>query len=372
MEFVVVTPAGATVQATPPERLPDEGFVWCDCVPDEGRSWVEPMRALTGVAIFEDHLLDAENPNHPSYFDSTRHYEMIVFRGLATAPPEDNGSMETIRIRTRPTVFYLMPGALVVVHPADSRQVPLIRERLRSAADSHQRLPSCPEELMLRILNGMVDKYLDLRQPLTEQLEHWQHLLLNPRKPFHDWMLLLDARAEARKLEQLCEEQLDALQEWRDERVEHFGAGVAPAPTAPTALPALSDSLQVRANDLVEHIHRVLNHARRLESSVESAVQLHFSATAYRTNEIMRTLTTITAIFMPLTLITGIFGMNFDAIPGLHWHAGFWVTIAGMALITVLLMAFFRAKRYFESSDYRAAARRRKLRAEARKAAARG
>ena len=59
----------------------------------------------------------------------------------------------------------------------------------------------------------------------------------------------------------------------------------------------------MRTADVVGHIHRVLNHARRLESSVESAVQLHFSATAYRTNQVMRTLTAITAVFLPLTLI---------------------------------------------------------------------
>ena len=65
------------------------------------------------------------------------------------------------------------------------------------AEGNQQRLPSGPEELMLRILNGMVDRYLDLRQPLADQLEYWQQQLLSPRKPFRDWMLLLDARAWA-------------------------------------------------------------------------------------------------------------------------------------------------------------------------------
>ena len=203
---------------------------------------------------------------------------------------------------------------------------------------------------MLRILNGMVDRYLDLRQPLTDQLEHWQRQLLDPRRPFHDWLQVLQARAETRKLEQLCEEQLDALQEWRDERAEHFAAG---AQLPLSTLPALNDSVQVRAADVVEHIHRVLNHARRLEASVESAVQLHFSATAHRTNEIMRTLTTLTAIFMPLTLITGIFGMNFEFIPGTHSPLGFAITIGAMLVIALALMAFFRARRYLARSDMR-------------------
>ncbi len=71
----------------------------------------------------------------------------------------------------------------------------------------------------------------------------------------------------------------------------------------------------MRSRDVQEHIERVLTHVRRLESMAENAVQMHFSAQSHRTNEIMRTLTILTAIFMPLNLVTGIFGMNFKGLP---------------------------------------------------------
>ena len=70
--------------------------------------------------------------------------------------------------------------------------------------------------------------------------------------------------------------------------------------------------LRVRSRDVLEHIERVLAHVRRLESSAETAVQMHFSAQSNRTNAIMRTLTVLTAIFLPLNLVTGFFGMNFE------------------------------------------------------------
>lgn len=361
MDFLTIRPGVPEVKltSTMPEALPEDGFVWCDVMTAEPRVWVEPVQALAGVTIFEDHLLDAENPNHPSYFDSTHTYEMIVFRGLAIPPPTAGGG--TIRIKTRPTVFFLMPRLLVTVRASDSRLVPALRERLMAAVEGSQRMPQGPEELMLRLLNQMVDRYLDLRQPFTDQIELWQRLLLDPRRPFNNWYQLLEARSEARKLETLCEEQLDAIQEWRDERIEHFAAGET---CPPSALPMLTDNLQVRANDIVEHINRVLSHAKRLESSVESAVQLHFSATTHRTNEIMRTLTTITAIFMPLTLITGIFGMNFEFIPGLHSRNGFWIAMGLMLLIAVAMLVFFRARRYLESSDIEERFKRRKKASE--------
>jgi Mg2+ and Co2+ transporter CorA len=259
---------------------------------------------------------------------------------------------------------------VVSLRPADSHQIPELRRRLLEAGRYRHRLPARPEELMLRILNGMVDRYLALRQPLTDQLERAQRDLLDPRRPFRDWVSLLEARRELRKLEDLSEEQLDALQEWRDERLDrHVGRDERESvwgdatdgdvrPAGATAMPAFTDSLEVRVNDLVEHIKRVRAHAQRLETSVESAVQLHFSATAHRTNQIMRTLTVLTATFMPLTLITGIFGMNFELMPGIHSRTGFWWTMAAMAGIAVALVGFFRWRRYLDETGLRGGPRR--------------
>jgi len=95
-----------------------------------------------------------------------------------------------------------------------------------------------------------------------------------------------------------------------------------------------------------EHIERVLAHVRRMESSSESAVQMHFSALGHRTNSIMRTLTVLTAIFLPLNLITGIFGMNFDGLPLIHKAAGFWVAFGLMLAVGLGLGLFFWRKRY--------------------------
>jgi Mg2+ and Co2+ transporter CorA len=56
----------------------------------------------------------------------------------------------------------------------------------------------------------------------------------------------------------------------------------------------------------------------------------------------------ITALFMPLTLITGIFGMNFEVMPLLKDRAGFWITMGAMVVMVAVLLFFFRRKRYLE------------------------
>lgn len=358
MDLLVVGAEGVSV-ARSADDVPAGALVWCDCVYADGPVWTAPVQQLTGIRVLDEHLRDAENVNHPSFFDSTNDYEMIVFRGLAMRV-EALDAADVIHVKTRPVVFFLFPQVLVTVRAPDSRLMASVRTRLMSAV-GRARLPSQPEELMLRILNAMVDRYLELRQPLAAQLERWQRQLLDTRRPFNDWYALLEARREVRRLEDLCEEQLDAVQEWRDERLEHSGDG------------GLSEVLLVRTSDVVEHIHRVRSHAQRLESSLENAVQLHFSATAYRTNEVVRALTAITAVFMPLTLITGIFGMNFEYIPWLHSRAGFWWTMASMLALGVLMLLFLRAREVLSASALfggGSARRRRRARRSARAASA--
>jgi Mg2+ and Co2+ transporter CorA len=197
---------------------------------------------------------------------------------------------------------------------------------------------------MLRMVNHMVDSYLDLRRLLTRQLGVLQRELLDPKGRFHDWPLLLDARNALHLLEDTCEDQRSAIQEWIDALDEWPDPGNDAARRE-------RELLRVRSRDVQEHIERVLTHVRRLEQSAENAVQMHFSALSHRTNSIMRTLTVLTAIFLPLNLITGFFGMNFDALPLIHTDAGVWVTIGLMIVVAIGLGAIFWRKRYLSTRE---------------------
>ena len=301
------------------EQLPAQGFGWLDLAYDEVDLLPAEVERLTGVRIFDVHIGDATNLSHPSFFDSSDTYEIVVFRGLAPQTTVDE-------IVTRPMTFFNFDRLLVTVRAPDSRTVAQVKSRFVNLPG---KMPQSPDDLMQRLLSAMVDHYLELRQPLARRLDEWQHLLLDPRKPFHDWGKLLESRRQIREVQNLSEEQRDAVQEWRDYRIAD-----------------LSPAMHARFTDIVEHIERVLNHAHTIEHQAESAVQLYFAAMSHRTTEIMRLLTLITAIFMPLTLITGVFGMNFDVIPGLHKAYGFWLALATMLGIVVGMVAYFRHKRW--------------------------
>lgn len=349
-----------------PSELPSKGFLWLDATHEEvladSAAWRESIQQITSVRLYDPHLSDATNMSHPSYFDPTQSYAMLVFRKLALDDRNGTGhDAQTdrkrkippalTRLSTKPVMFLLMERALVTVRAGDNRMLQAFRNRLlelgTQSKNGHNgaRPPASPAELMLRLLNGMVDQYLALREPLTTQIDRWQRALLNPRSGFNNWSALLEARLELRKLDQLCEGQRDAVQELRDYLVDALDH---------TEDSRSKDLLLVRANDVMEHIARVLTHTQRLEAAIESTVQIHFSAMAHRTSEVMRILTVITALFMPLTLITGVFGMNFEVMPLLQNPWGFWISMGIMGLVVCVLLSLFWRKRYLEDQivDY--------------------
>jgi len=348
-----------------PAHPPEEGFVWMFLDRKALNSqWSVIQNAalcLGGSCLLDLHCKDLCNENHPSHYDFTSVYDLVLFRRLATAEEvqqelhaqAENAATQTPvsfqRISTRALGFVVFDRLLISVHPEACFTARLFIDRYLSdavtmeaaQASSRNRLPLSPADLMLRMLNLMVDSYLDLRRKLTLQLEHWQTELLNPRTEFSNWTALMTARSELNTLENLCEEQHDAMQEWLDTLREQ--------PVVP-ANQAEYDSLIARTRDVIEHIDRVRHHVRRLEQSAETVVQIHFSAQSHRTNNTMRTLTALTAVFLPLNLITGFFGMNFEFLPLIHAPSGLWWALGSMALLASGLSVYFWHKRYLSRS----------------------
>ncbi len=82
-------------------------------------------------------------------------------------------------------------------------------------------------------------------------------------------------------------------------------------------------------------------------SRLESSVNLFFSVQGHRMNMVMKTLTVISSIFIPLTFIAGVYGMNFENIPELHFKWGYFAVWGIMILIFVLMLFYFKKKKWF-------------------------
>lgn len=366
MRIFHVTAEQCTELTELPEKMPATGYLWVGSARREFEVSTAQLQSalqrLMGAQLVDLHISDLLNNQLPSHFDYTSTYDLLVFRRLAAGSgstglflDDMQGTLSSAKraldaIDTSPVGFAVFDRLLLTVHPTDCPVREFFATRLPQmiqAADQRStvpsRLPPSPADLMLRMVNHMVDSYLELRRLLTKQLGYLQQELFNPRGHFDSWQTLLDSRNALHQLEDTCEDQRSAIVEWIDALDEW-----------PTEKDAASirerELLRLRSRDVLEHIERVLGHVRRLESSAETAVQMHFSAQSNRTNDIMRTLTVLTAIFMPLNLITGFFGMNFDALPLIHAQTGVWIATLSMAVVGVGLGVFFWRKRYLSSS----------------------
>lgn len=409
MQIIEFTSDSLRFVDTVPTEAPADGFVWMllDREEFEGArvQLQEAAQRLGGSPLLDLHCQDLASAVHPSHYDSTSIYDLIIFRRLATqfetqSEAEHEAAIESYhgqggkarikprggmpafnRISSKAVGFAVFDRFLISVHPHGCYAAKSFIQRFLADAKfsvetsrqdptlARNRLPVSPADLVLRMINAMVDSYLDLRKELTKQLEHWQSELLKPSTRFSNWGALMTARGQLHVLEDLCDEQHDAMQEWLDTlREQPLSSFIKNAPLqaavaldtsmaaareplkrdADTMLAAQSqrDQLVARARDVIEHIERVVHHARRLEQSAETVVQIHFSAQSNRTNDIMRTLTALTAIFLPLNLITGFFGMNFEFMPLIHHISGFWWTVGLMVLIVVVVGVVFWRKQY--------------------------
>ena len=356
--------------------LPSPGYLWVSCNRGELEQSHMPIQAALqrwcSLQLVDLHLADLLNAQLPSRFDYTSQYDLLVFRRLAvgtgnmdsnnelklTATKSRGGPPIMRRIDTSPVGFVVLDRVLLTVHPQECTLRDSYADRLLMAGGNTNAqagtpdarsagargVPSHPADLMLRIVNHAVDSFLALRRELSHQLDHWQAELMDPKARFANWRTLLDARQTLHQLDEICEDQRIAIQDW-----------IETLKSWPDSDMHLSrherDLLQVRSRDVLEHIERVVHHVRQLEQNAETAVQIHFSAQSHRTNEIMRTLTVLTAIFLPLNLVTGFFGMNFETMPLVHQQRGLWWAIGLMMLVALALVLFFWRKRYLSRSS---------------------
>ncbi|ODS79570.1 MAG: magnesium and cobalt transport protein CorA [Cytophagaceae bacterium SCN 52-12] len=98
--------------------------------------------------------------------------------------------------------------------------------------------------------------------------------------------------------------------------------------------------------DLYDHVIQTVETIEIYRDLLASLVDLHLSSMSYRMNQVMKTLTVFSAIFMPLTFIVGVYGMNFDNMPELHLHNGYYITWGVMLFIALAMYGYFKWRKW--------------------------
>ena len=98
--------------------------------------------------------------------------------------------------------------------------------------------------------------------------------------------------------------------------------------------------------DIYDHVVRLEDLNQTIRDRSDNALNTYLSSVANRQNEVMKTLAVVAAIFMPLTLLAGIYGMNFENMPELRSSSGYFILLGIMATVATTLVLLFRRKRW--------------------------
>ena len=300
------------------QPLSPDGVVWLDLV-RSGPDWRGQLPPGTELPLHAQHDADVLNTTHPPFFNKTREYDFLVFRGY-------DATSDVHHPRTRPIVFVLKDNLVATIREqGDDSFLDLRRSWL--AGDIS--VPNSAASLLHRLLDAVVDALLGLREPVNRLLTGWQERLLDPADPFNDWRLLMRLRNQLRWLSGTMETQLNVIENWREDYTGDF-----------------SQNLEIRFKDLEDHIRRVGSHAEQNQGAIDALVQIHFAANGQRTNQVMQFLAGISAIFLPLNLLVGYFGMNFADMPFLSQPHGGLISLVLIVLVGVALLWGFRRRRW--------------------------
>ena len=108
--------------------------------------------------------------------------------------------------------------------------------------------------------------------------------------------------------------------------------------------PLLEDTTKLYIQDVYDHTIQAIDTIESFRDITSGMLDIYLSNISQRMNEIMKVLTVVATIFVPLTFIASLYGMNFDYIPELHWHYGYYAVLSVMGVVSILMLCYFRRK----------------------------
>jgi magnesium transporter len=110
--------------------------------------------------------------------------------------------------------------------------------------------------------------------------------------------------------------------------------------------PLIHESTGIYLRDVYDHTIQVIDTVESFRDMISGMLDIYLSSISNRMNEVMKVLTIFAAIFIPLTFVVGIYGMNFEYIPELKWHWGYFGILVIMASIAGVMLFYFKRKRW--------------------------
>lgn len=267
--------------------------------------------------VVEDALSEIHHPK-------IERYDNLLYLILHGIIPE-TGEGKTGFV-TQDVDFIIGRNYLVTIHHSRSRSI----EAEKTVCVRHSDLfADGPFGIAHRIIDQMVDHYRPEVDHLEERLERLERVVFSQSRK-NPIRTLLGLKRDIASLRRVTLPQRDAV-----------------GRLARREFPEISDKIAYRFRDVFDHLVRLTDEALFLQDRVTGLIDAHLANQSNRLNQVMKVLTVISTIFMPMTVLTSMYGMNVTLphLPG-GVDIQFWWILAIMIAMTVVMLWFFRRRRW--------------------------
>ncbi len=268
--------------------------------------------------VFQFHPLTIEdcriNHNAPK-IEEFPDYLYFVMHGVSADTSSEN-------FNTKELDGYLGKNFVVTYHHEPFRSIDEVKRLIRSSPVACQRGASY---VLHQILDQLVDFYSPVIDDFDSAIAEIEDRILR-KKTANDKILeeIMYLKRNVVRLKRISARQLEILY-----RMSHG------------EFAQIEDSMLPFYRDIYDHLLRISDLAESYREMISGLLEAHFSVIATKTNDVMKLLAVFSAIMLPLTLIAGIYGMNFDNMPELHSKYGYFATLGLMAIVAIILLIYF-------------------------------
>ncbi|MGB7068301.1 MAG: magnesium/cobalt transporter CorA [Pyrinomonadaceae bacterium] len=295
----------------------DENVIWVDFRGETEEELAQTKAVLTDVFRFHHLTIEdcLELRNQPK-IEAFPDYLYFIVHGVR---PESTNSVNFV---TKELDGYLGKNYVVTFHRERFRSIKIVKQQIRSSPFASQRGSAY---LLHQILDQLVDLYNPLVDDFDSTIGRIEDQVFDMKTSSAAILEeIMDIRRSVARLRRISARQLDVL--YRMSLGE---------------FPQIPDSVLPFYRDVHDHLLRISDLSENYRDLVAGLFDIHFSVVANRTNDIMKTLAVLSAIMLPLSLIAGIYGMNFHNMPELNSKYGYVLTLAFMLFVAICLLIYF-------------------------------
>lgn len=295
-----------------PALIRSEGVNWI-CI--SGVHDVEIIREIGNQFSIHPLLLeDIMNTKGRPKFEMENNFSFIC--GKMMEPTQSRG------VKSEQFNILISENTLLLFQQDYGDTFDLLRERVRAGRGKIR--VKGPEYLSYLILDNIVDNFIQFSHILTHEIEELELEVLNSPRP-----VVLNHIVRMKK------------------RIMNFKRSIDPLKEAINSMQKdVSDENKKYFRDLYDHIVLESENIAMYRETLINLLSLYHSQLGQKTNGTMRTLTVISSIFVPLTFIAGVYGMNFKNMPELEWHNGYFYALGLMGVVGIGMFIFSIRKKW--------------------------